>query len=106
MRRVSRQQFLIIATLIAVLFAITAASASPVLERVPGKTWMMFKSPEEAGFSAEKLKKVRALYDKIGAAALLVIYDGAVLVAWGDVETRFMCHSIRKSYMSALFGIT
>ena len=25
--------------------------------------------------------------------------------SWGDVERRFMCHSVRKSFLSALYGI-
>lgn len=70
----------------------------------PGGSWMMHATPEEAGFSNERIAAARVAYDKIGAAGLLVIHDGAVLVAWGDVETRFMCHSVRKSFMSALYG--
>ena len=73
-------------------------------EVTPAETWMMYASPEEAGFSAEKIAVAKAVYDKIGAAGLLVVHDGAVLAAWGDVETRFMCHSVRKSFMSALYG--
>ncbi|MBU0754089.1 MAG: serine hydrolase, partial [Planctomycetes bacterium] len=38
-------------------------------------------------------------------AAAMVIFDGAVLAAWGDIERRFMCHSMRKSVMSALWGV-
>jgi len=34
-----------------------------------------------------------------------VIADGAVVAAWGDVGRRFMCHSVRKSFLSALYGI-
>ena len=35
----------------------------------------------------------------------MVIADGAVVASWGDVERRFMCHSVRKSFLSALYGI-
>ena len=31
--------------------------------------------------------------------------DGAVVAAWGDVQTRYMCHSVRKSFLSALYGV-
>jgi hypothetical protein len=34
-----------------------------------------------------------------------VIADGAVVASWGEVERRFMCHSVRKSFLSALYGI-
>jgi len=33
------------------------------------------------------------------------LYDGAVVAHWGDIETRYMCHSIRKSFLSALYGV-
>ncbi|MBA7623680.1 hypothetical protein ES703_31078 [subsurface metagenome] len=45
------------------------------------------------------------MYEEIGASAMLVVFDGAVLAAWGDVKRRYMCHSIRKSFLSALLGI-
>ncbi|MCH7756416.1 amide hydrolase, partial [candidate division KSB1 bacterium] len=36
---------------------------------------------------------------------MLVIYDGQVLVSWGDTARRFRCASVRKSFMNALYGI-
>ncbi len=74
-------------------------------DRVPGRSWSRYASPEEAGFSSEKLELAKAYYDTLEAAGAMVIYDGAVLAAWGDVERRFMCHSVRKSFMSALWGV-
>ena len=35
----------------------------------------------------------------------MVIYNGAILAQWGETSRRFMCHSIRKSLLSALYGI-
>jgi CubicO group peptidase (beta-lactamase class C family) len=35
----------------------------------------------------------------------MVISDGAVVASWGDVGRRFMCHSVRKSFLSALYGV-
>lgn len=71
----------------------------------PGKPWQQYANPEEAGFSSEQLNKAKALYDSLDAAAFMVVYDGKVVVSWGDVERRFMCHSVRKSLLSALYGI-
>jgi len=50
-------------------------------------------------------KKARAYFDAIDSAAVMVVYDGAVLAAWGNVQTRYMCHSVRKSLLSALYGV-
>ena len=74
-------------------------------DRYPQETWLQYASPEEAGWSSEKLQKAREHFDAINSAAVMVIYDGAVLAAWGNVETRYMCHSIRKSLLSALYGV-
>ena len=73
--------------------------------RCPQKVWLKYATPEETGWSTSKLEKAREYYNQIGSAAVMVICDGAVVVAWGDIERRYMCHSIRKSYLSALFGI-
>jgi CubicO group peptidase (beta-lactamase class C family) len=71
----------------------------------PQKTWQQYETPEEAGFSSKKLNEAKKLYDSLDAAAFMVIYDGKVVVSWGDVTRRFMCHSVRKSFLSALYGI-
>lgn len=71
----------------------------------PKETWRQYKTPEEAGFSSQKLQLAKERYEKSGAAAFLVVYNGNVLVSWGDVERRFICHSMRKSFISAMYGI-
>jgi len=73
--------------------------------RYPGETWLQYKHPAEAGWSLAKLEEARRRFDSMNSAAVLVVYDGAVLAAWGKIETRFMCHSVRKSLLSALYGI-
>jgi len=66
---------------------------------------MMYAAPEEAGWSSTKLAEARAYYDEIDSAAVMIVYDGAVLAAWGDVSRRYMCHSVRKSFLSGLYGV-
>jgi CubicO group peptidase (beta-lactamase class C family) len=66
---------------------------------------MVFADPADAGFDAEKLAAAKATWEELPSSAFMVIADGAVVAAWGDVERRFMCHSVRKSFLSALFGI-
>jgi len=74
-------------------------------EVFPDQTWLQYVSPEEAGFSSEKLALARQYSDELGSAAVMVIYRGAVLDHWGSIETRYMCHSVRKSFLSALYGV-
>ena len=35
----------------------------------------------------------------------MIVVDGVVLDEWGDTAKRFNVHSIRKSFLSALYGI-
>ena len=35
----------------------------------------------------------------------MIVHKGRIVVSWGENERMFMTHSIRKSYLSALYGI-
>ena len=61
--------------------------------------------PIEAGFSSEELKKVSALAEKTGTGAITVLYDGKLLYSWGNTSKNIPCHSIRKPFLGALYGI-
>ena len=87
------------------LTAPVALSAQAGDVRYPGETWMRYASVEEAGFDPAALEAARATWEGIPSSAFLVVADGAVVAAWGDVGRRFMCHSVRKSFLSGLYGI-
>jgi CubicO group peptidase (beta-lactamase class C family) len=78
--------------------------ATGAIAQNPQEAWEQYKTPEEAGWSSEKLEQAKELYDSLDAAAFMIVYDGKVLVSWGDVKRRYMCHSVRKSFLSALYG--
>lgn len=71
----------------------------------PGETWLQYVSPEDAGYSSRRLKEVQDRFRQMGPSTLLVIHDGVVLLAEGQVNRRFECRSIRKSFLSALYGV-
>ena len=81
----------------------TETGDNPVL--FPEEHWLMYEDPIQAGWSAEGIKNARARYDEMGSASFMVIEKGKVVVAWGDYQRKYMCHSIRKSFLSALYGI-
>lgn len=91
-------------TLVLVLAFLTAPLVR-AQERVPGERWMRYVDPAEAGFDAERLEAAHATWEGLPSSAFLVVADGAVVAGWGDLERRFMCHSVRKSFLSALYGI-
>lgn len=67
--------------------------------------WTQYADPEEAGWRTESLAAAREHAEAIDSAAVLCIVRGHALFAWGDVERRFKCYSVRKSLLSALIGI-
>ena len=74
-------------------------------DRYPGKNWEHALSVEALGWSSKKLKAAREYSELIGSSAVMIIVDGLVLDQWGQTTRRFRCHSIRKSFLSALYGI-
>ena len=70
----------------------------------PGASWEAVSSPEQQGWSAERLGEARDYFDSMGADRFLVVHDGRILVDWGT-ERKFYVASIRKSLLNALFGI-
>ncbi len=64
-----------------------------------------YVSPEDVGWSSEKLKEAGRFAEQIGSAAVMALYDGKVFFSWGEVTRNFKVHSIRKPFLSALYGI-
>lgn len=78
-------------------------AASPPI--FPGENWQRYASPEEAGWSSALLNAAMERGSQLGGDALFVVYNGAVLAEWGQTARRMNVHSVRKSLMSALYGI-
>jgi CubicO group peptidase (beta-lactamase class C family) len=61
--------------------------------------------PEDVGYSSAKLEEVKEIAETSGFDAMIVLYDGKILFSWGEVSTNYYVHSIRKPFLSALYGI-
>lgn len=68
-------------------------------------TWEYHDSLEVAGWSEQKLNRAKAYYDSLDSTAVVAIYDGKILFEWGDVAKNTNAHSVRKSFLSSLYGI-
>jgi CubicO group peptidase (beta-lactamase class C family) len=73
----------------------------------PGKSWQPLSSSEKAKWSAGKLAAAQAYAnaDSIHTSAVMVVQGGEVVDQWGDFDKKIDCYSIRKSLLSALYGI-
>ncbi len=71
---------------------------------VPNSAWLMYKNPQDAGFSMSSIRRIKDYCSLCGVAFLFVVYRGRDVLAWGDYQRRFQCHSTRKSLMNAVMG--
>ena len=71
----------------------------------PGKHWTQAGKPEDRGWSSGRLAAAKAYADSIETAAVVIVDDGVIVSQWGATATKFNVHSIRKSFLSALYGI-
>jgi CubicO group peptidase (beta-lactamase class C family) len=70
----------------------------------PGRSWEN-ADPAKMDWSSPKLQAARDYAAKIGSSAVMVVQDGRVIAGWGDIQKKMEIHSMRKSFMSALYGI-
>lgn len=86
------------------LIWILVSCAPPQEATFPGKNWDHVQDVAEYDYSREKLDRARAYADSINTAAVMIVVDGKILEEWGEVEKKYNTHSVRKSFLSALYG--
>jgi CubicO group peptidase (beta-lactamase class C family) len=70
-----------------------------------GDEFFNYVSPEAVGYSSQKLEAAKQFATQSGYAAVIAVYDGNVFFSWGNTSYNYKCHSIRKPFLSALYGI-
>lgn len=76
-------------------------------EIFPGASWSRMSSLDRAGWSKDKLDLAHqyAASDSIHTSAVMIVQGGEVVDQWGDFDQKIDSYSIRKSLLSALYGI-
>ncbi|UCE19266.1 MAG: serine hydrolase [Gemmatimonadota bacterium] len=64
-----------------------------------------YVTPEEVGYSSDKLDEAEQFAEQSGYAAIMALHDGKVFFSWGEITKNYNCHSIRKPFLSALYGM-
>ncbi len=82
-----------------------AAKTSEAACPVPGATWTQITPAEAAGWSKEKLAAAKEYAESIHSAGVVIVEHGKVVDEWGDVDGKLASFSMRKSLLSALYGI-
>jgi CubicO group peptidase (beta-lactamase class C family) len=89
--------------------ALSAHAATPLTESCPvavypGANWKSVE-PAGAGWSREKLNAAREYSASIHSSSVMILEHGVVIDEWGDVAKKISSYSVRKSLISALYGI-
>jgi CubicO group peptidase (beta-lactamase class C family) len=95
----------VLAGALTLLPLVIAAASTPTSTVVPGKDWDRFSSPAAAGWSADRLRAARDYSRTIGTHSVMIVQGGRVVDQWGDVARKLNVFSVRKSLLSALYGI-
>jgi CubicO group peptidase (beta-lactamase class C family) len=90
---------------LALLFGLVSAPLSAGEPVFPGTTWDMPGETPPEGWDAERLRAAEARFQATKPTAVMVVHDGRVVAAWGDVARTVNVASVRKSVLSALYGI-
>ena len=61
--------------------------------------------PKATGWDQAQLKQAMNYMDSIGTTSTIVFHHGNLVAEWGEIETISDVHSVRKSIVSALYGI-
>jgi len=85
----------------------SAPAQTKARDSFPGKSWGHISSLEKAQWSKEKLAAAReyANADSIHTSAVMIVHNGEVVDEWGDIDKKIDSYSVRKSLLSALYGI-
>lgn len=70
----------------------------------PGEKWQQ-ANPQKLGWSSEKLNSAFAYAQTLGPGGLMIIDRGQAVASWGETDQRTKIASVRKSFLSALYGI-
>jgi hypothetical protein len=106
--RFSATLLLCIALLIASTVAGQSAPGSTNAPNTfPGASWQRITTLEKAGWSKEGLAAARqfAETDSMHTSAVMIVQGGEVVDQWGDFDKKIDAYSVRKSLISALYGI-
>lgn len=94
---------LVVEVFLAVILCLNSCSRPPTGKAVAETKQTDYN--EDNANTLNTLQSARDYAGEIDSAAVLVLYRGETFFSFGDTATKYMCHSIRKPLLGALYGI-
>jgi CubicO group peptidase (beta-lactamase class C family) len=90
--------------------AITVSSATATNQACrnwvyPKHDWSHIDDVEQSRWDVQKLSLARQYADRIHSSSVMIVQCGRVVDEWGDPAKKITSFSVRKSFISALYGI-
>lgn len=99
-----RYSLIVVITIIG-LFSIFIGCSDEPTPPIVDDNQLEYVTPEEVGYSSVLLDDATQFAGQSGYSAVMALYDGKVFFSWGNVTYNYLCHSIRKPFLSSLYGI-
>jgi CubicO group peptidase (beta-lactamase class C family) len=77
----------------------------PTISTFPENSWKHVPSLNGAGWSEEKLAAAHQYANSIQSSAVMIVQGGEIVDQWGETDKKIDSYSVRKSLISALYGI-
>ncbi|MFK0333788.1 serine hydrolase domain-containing protein [Rhizobium sp. NPDC090275] len=87
-----------------IVFAAVSFVTAVLAAGVSAQPWQDTDSAS-AGWSIDRLKAAQDYATSLKPTAVMVVQDGKVIASWGDASRKVNVASVRKSLLSALYGI-
>ncbi|MFC6444494.1 serine hydrolase domain-containing protein [Shinella zoogloeoides] len=87
-----------------IIFAIIALVSLSLAGNAGAQSWQK-ADPAASGWSVDGLEAAQDYAATLKPTAVMVVQDGKVIASWGDVSRKVNVASVRKSLLSALYGI-
>jgi CubicO group peptidase (beta-lactamase class C family) len=88
-----------------ILFLLLMLGGGAAAQSWPEGGWTRAE-PASFGWSQEKLAKAERQAADLKLTAVMIVQHGNVIATWGDTTAKLNIHSMRKSLLSALYGIS
>ncbi len=102
--RLASKAFTLLGIVLSIGAILGGCSKSDPVEPATPKDGLEYVIPEEIGWSTQRLDSAKVIAQQLGYASVMAAYDGKVFFSWGEVSRNLSVHSIRKPFLSALYG--